>query len=147
MGKTLNNSPFLEFEMVDSRNEKTGISESEIEEMILSFQSSTEALAKLFRKYSIEDVAKSIFVSNMWLPNISSPVKHQLLTAVFASMKPEEFSPKDRIKSYDDFRKFVEKVYELIPPFPLLEDYVPTPDWGEVKFHHGERNYRIFYGT
>ena len=133
--------------MVDSRNEKTGISESEIEEMILSFQSSTEALAKLFRKYSIEDVAKSIFVSNMWLPNISSPVKHQLLTAVFASMKPEEFSPKDRIKSYDDFRKFVEKVYELIPPFPLLEDYVPTPDWGEVKFHHDGRNQRMFYGT
>lgn len=133
--------------MEDSRNEKTGISESEREEIISSFQSSIDALSELFRKYSIEDVTKSIFVSNMWLPNISSPIKHQLLTAVFASMKPEEFSPKNQIKSYEDFMKFLEKVYELTPSFPLLEDYVPEPDWGEVKFHHDGRNYRMFYGT
>jgi hypothetical protein len=33
-----------------------------------------------------------------------------------------------------------------VPSFPELEDYVPEPDWGNVKFHHGETNYKIFYG-
>lgn len=121
--------------------------ESREEEIVPSFESSVRAVSGLFRKYSVEDVAESIFVSSIWLPNISSPVKHQFITAVFASLKPEEYSLINQIESYGDFREFLEKAYELTPRFLLLEDYVPEPDWGQVRFHHDGRNYKMFYGN
>jgi len=121
--------------------------ENNMEKMKESFQSSIQAISDIFRKYSAEDVAKSIFVSNMWLPNIASPVKHQFLTAIFATLKPEEFSAADSIKAYGDFIAFLERVYEIVPFFHSLEDFVPEPDWGEVKFHHAGKNYKIFYGS
>ena len=115
-------------------------------EGISSFQFTTEAVSELFRKYSVEDIAGSLFVSSVWLPNISSPIKHQLLTAIFASLKPEEYSQTNRIRSYNDFKELLEKVYELVPQFPGMEDYLPEPDWGQVRYHHGGRNYKMFYG-
>jgi len=121
--------------------------ENKMENMKESFQSGIEAISAIFLKYSVEDVAKSIFVSNMWLPNIASPVKHQFLTAIFATLKPEEFSAEDSIKTYDDLTAFLKKVYNVVPSFPLLEDFVPEPDWGEVKFHNAGKNYKIFYGN
>ncbi len=132
--------------MEDSIKQRPEEFEYDREKAALSFQSTIAALSELFRKYSVEDVAESIFVSSIWLPNISSPIKHQLLTGVFACLKPEEYSQTNQIKSYDDFKEFLEKVYELVPEFPAMEDYIPEPDWGQVKFHHGGRNYKMFYG-
>jgi hypothetical protein len=126
--------------------EKSISFESREEEIVLSFESSVKAVSELFRNYSVEDVAESIFISSVWLPNISSPIKHQLITAVFASLKPEEYSRTNQIKSYDDFKEFLGKLYKSIPQFPGMEDYVPEPDWGQVKFHHAGRNYKMFYG-
>ena len=134
-------------QMEDSIKEKTADFEFDKEEAVLSFQSSIAAISELFRKYSVEDVAESTFVSSVWLPNISSPVKHQLVTAVFASLKPEEYSQTSRIESYESFKEFLEKAYEVIPGFLLMEDYVPEPDWGQVRFHHDGRNYKMFYGN
>ena len=132
--------------MKDSANEITEMFESKMRETFLSFQSATKGLPELFRKYSVKDVAESVFVSSIWLPNISSPIKHQLITGVFASLRPEEYSRTNQIKSYNDFKVFLGKVYEQLPEFPLMEDYVPEPDWGQVKFHHAGRNYKMFYG-
>ena len=61
-------------------------------------------------------------------------------------MNPKFFSKKNRIKSYEDFKKFCETLYGAVPDFPFMEDYVPEIDWGDVKFHHREKNYKIFYG-
>jgi hypothetical protein len=119
----------------------------EMEKIKQSFQSIIQAISDLLRKYSVEDVAESLFISNMWLPNIASPVKHQLLTAIFAATKPEEFSAEDKIKTYGDFIAFLEQVYKLVPTFPSLEDFIPEPDWGNVKFHHEGENYKMFYGS
>ncbi len=132
--------------MKDSGNEVTEIFESKMKETFLCFQSATKALPELFRKYSVKDIAESVFVSSIWLPNISSLIKHQLFTGVFASLKPEEYSRTNQINSYDDFKEFLEKVYDLVPNFPLMEDYIPETDWGQVKFHHAEKNYKMFYG-
>ena len=111
------------------------------------FQTNIESIAAIFLKYSIEDVANSLFVSDLWLPNIPSTVKHQLLTSIFATLKPEKFSNENIIKTYEDFKSFIDKVYNVVPSFPSLEDYVPEPDWGEVKFHCEGKNYKIFYGN
>jgi len=117
------------------------------EKMGTSFKDSIKAISKIFCKYSILDVATSLFISDMWLPNIASSVKHQLLMTIFASLKPEKFSAVDSITSYHHFRSFLEAIYGLLPSFPMIEDYIPELDWGEVKFHHEQRNYRIFYGS
>ncbi len=112
-----------------------------------AFSDCVESIRSEFRKYSVEDVAISLFVSNMWLPNIASQVKHQLLIAIFATVMPEEFSTEDIINTYEGFSAFLEKIYNLLPAFPSLEDYIPEPDWGEIKFHHDEKNYKMFYGN
>ena len=117
------------------------------EKMETSFKDSIKAISKIFCKYSILDVATSLFISDMWLPNIASSVKRQLLIIIFASLKPGEFSAVDSITSYHHFRSFLEAIYGLLPSFPMIEDYIPELDWGEVKFHHERRNYRIFYGS
>ncbi len=125
--------------MKDSGNQITEIFESKMKETFLSFQAATKALLELFRKYSVDDVSKSIFVSTVWLPNVSSPIKHQLFTGVFVSLRAEEYSRTNQIKSYDDFGKFLGKTYELVPEYPLMEDYVPESDWGQVKCQHAGR--------
>ena len=112
----------------------------------ISPKKSAETISNLFLKYSVQDVATSLFVSNVWLPNIASPIKHLFLTAIFASLKPRKFSKSNLIASYEDFKSFVDELFALSPSFPELEDYVPEPDWGHVRFYHEGQNYKIFYG-
>jgi len=111
-----------------------------------TFQSSVGIISRVFCDYSIEDVAASLFVSYMWVRNIASPIQHQFLTMLLASLKPNQFKNEKRVRTYNEFKAFLEEVYESLPSFRELEDYVPEPDWGDVKFHHGEANYRVFYG-
>lgn len=113
----------------------------------MQFNKSTKYLARLFRKHSVHDVATSLFISSLWLPNISSAVKHQLLVAIFLSLKPTQFQNDDKIVNYQIFRAFLTRAYSYLPSFPGMEDYVPETDWGEVKFYHQEKNYKIFYGN
>ena len=125
----------------------TRIYESRMKELNKMFGAAVKKIPKILCKYNVGDIATSLFVSSMWLPNISSLIKHQLLAAIFASLKPEEFSNLRAISSYSDFSHFSEEIYFLLPTFVMLEDYVPKIDWGDVKFHHGQRNYKIFYGN
>jgi len=110
------------------------------------FQTVVKSISAIFQKYSIQDIAISLFASHLWLPNISSQIKHQFLLSVFVSMNTSNFSTNNKIISYNDFKMLMEDIYPIIPSFPLLEDYVPEPDWGEIKFYHGEKIYKIFYG-
>lgn len=98
-------------------------------------------------EHSLKDVALSLLVSSLWLPNIASAVKYQLLYAIFLSTAKNKFSKKDKVRTYEDFKSFLNRIYFLLPEFPWIEDYVPEPDWGEIKFHHKDRDYRIFYGN
>ena len=109
------------------------------------FDSSVKAISNVFLKYNIQDVATSLFASNLWLPNIASPVKHQLLLSIFATLKPEEYSNSKVITSYDDFKNLLQELYPLLPSFEMLEDFIPEADWGNVKFHQEGRNFKIFY--
>lgn len=113
----------------------------------MAFDSSVKAISNVFLKYNIQDVATSLFASNLWLPNIASPIKHQLLLSIFATLKPEEYSNSKTIASYDDFKNLLQELYPLLPPFEMLEDFVPEADWGDVKFYHEERIFKIFYGS
>lgn len=110
------------------------------------FDGSVESIKQLYRKYSAEELAAALFVSNLWLPNIASPAKHTLFAIALSSMKPEEFQRTSVMKDYGDFRICLEALYKFSPNFMMLEDYVPKLDWGEIRFPFGTKKYRIFYG-
>jgi hypothetical protein len=112
-----------------------------------SLEESFNKISDLFSRYSLPEVLTSLFVSSIWLPNISSPVKHLFFYSILASLDPKKFATSDSIKNHDDFRLFLQQLYSLSPQFPTIEDYVPEPDWGEVKFSLDEENFKIFYGN
>ncbi len=95
--------------------------------------------------YSAEDLLKSFFVLNLWLPNIASPIKIQYLYTISESIY-KDLSSENKIKSYKDFEFFSKKVFELIPSFVMLEDYIPEPDWRDIKYYFQKKFYKIFYG-
>ena len=108
-------------------------------------QFNLDKLVDFFKKYSFDDLAKSFFVLNLWLPNIASPIKIQFLYVVLESISAE-LPQKNLISQYSDFKKFIENLLPLLPQFPMLEDYVPESDWGEIKYYFEEESYKIFYG-
>jgi len=110
------------------------------------FQDSIGKISELFRKYSAKDIAASLFISSLWLPNRSAFVQYPFLLAVFATIKPVEFTATDQIHTYEDFRKLCEAMHQLVPSFPTMEDMTPEPDWGEIEYYLKNKRYRIFYG-
>ncbi len=104
-----------------------------------------ENLEKLLLKYSFEDLARSFFVLNLWLPNVSSPIKSQFLYVVLEAIF-DKLPKENRIKTYQDFKAFCDTLLPLTPSFPMMEDYLPENDWGEVKFFINKKFYKIFYG-
>jgi len=91
------------------------------------------------------DAYLSIVISELWLPNIAAQTRHSFATAVLAAT-PSEFFARNPVDSYPAFRKFVGGIHSLLPTFPMLEDYVPEPDWGDIKTSVGDNSCRIFYG-
>ncbi len=120
--------------------------EAKTNELHKTFDRAVLNIPKIYCQYTIRDIATALFVSSIWLPNISSMIKHQLLTAIFASIRPEEFSNATTINTYSEFSQFLKKIHALLPTFSMMEDYVPETDWGDVKFYHDNRIYKIFYG-
>lgn len=108
---------------------------------------SGKALGDLFAQYSAEAVVLALGVSDLWLPNISSQVKHHFALGVALSMPPDQFSAANKLDTYADFGEFIGAVYKLLPSFPLLEDFVPEPDWGDVHVASNDSYPMIFYGS
>jgi len=96
-------------------------------------------------EYSLNDWAESLFALNLWLPNIGSGAKFQFFYTLLEN-SPGRASTPDKIGTYEDFRGFAERLLTLIPEFEMFEDYVPEPDWGDIKYFFGDRFFRVFYG-
>lgn len=105
-----------------------------------------EKLKRLLLKYSFFDLVQSFFVLDLWLPNIASPIKIQYLYVILESIQ-KDLPAKRKIKSYTDFEIFSRRIFNLLPSFGMLEDYVPEPDWGEIKYFLDNEFYKIFYGV
>jgi hypothetical protein len=111
------------------------------------FQRCGSQLCDLFSRYNAEDAAVALGVSDLWLPNISSQVKHHFALGVFAAMPPERFTPSSRLNTYEEFCRFIQAAQGMLPSFPSLEDFIPEPDWGEVRVASRGALLRIFYGS
>ncbi|MTI67517.1 MAG: SEC-C domain-containing protein [Firmicutes bacterium] len=114
---------------------------------ISEFDSSVYKIRNLFKQYKIEDITKSLYVISAWLPNISSIIKMNLLYKVLLNIKEKDFYQLKDISTYSEFRVYFNKLKELVPEFPMLEDFMPKMDFGEIKFYHNDKLYKIFYGS
>jgi hypothetical protein len=103
-------------------------------------------IRELLSAYSINDLLKSFFVLNLWLPNLASPIRIQYLYVVLECVH-QDLPKDDRMHSYEDFEYFCKELIETLPSFPMLEDYVPEADWGEIKYFYQNELYKIFYGA
>jgi len=111
-----------------------------------SYERSVLALKRLFSQYGCEDVLLSIITSELWLPNVASGVKHQLCLGVISSMTPDEFTDKHQIDNYSKLVSFLKTTHSLLPNFPMLEDFTPQADWGEIHVIYNQKNWPVFFG-
>jgi hypothetical protein len=62
-------------------------------------------LEVFIKKYSLDDLAKSFFILNLWLPNIASQIKFQYLYLLLEAIH-DQLPTENHIKSYNDFCVF-----------------------------------------
>lgn len=103
-------------------------------------------LVLFLKQYSPVDIVIAINTIELWPLNISSLVKQSILVNAFLSIKENDFKYNKAINNYDEFCKFSSYLINLLPTFPMLEDFVPEIDWGEVKVNVDNQYFNIFYG-
>jgi len=112
-----------------------------------SYEATKNKLKEELKKHRIENILTSLFISSIWIPNISSQVKHQFLYSIPLSIDSKDFKNQDENWDYDQFSSLLAAIYKLLPSFPTVEDYIPEPDWGEIKFYLKDNYYKMFYGN
>ncbi|MGJ7608622.1 hypothetical protein ACSFA7_30095 [Variovorax sp. LT1R20] len=110
------------------------------------FREETAAVYGYFARYAAIDVILSLSISELWRPNRSSQVKHSLAMLVALSMQPDDFQGHRSIVTHAEFAEFLDGLKQLLPRFPMLEDFVPQADWGDVRVASAIGFKRIFYG-
>lgn len=105
----------------------------------------TKTLRDFLTAYSLDDLSKAFFALNLWLPNISSPIKLQFLYVTLESIH-NDLVPDNKLTTYVEYEEFYRELFKLLPSFVMLEDYVPEADWGDIKYYFNKQFYRIFYG-
>lgn len=105
-------------------------------------------LQKLYANYDPVDCLSALSITSIWLPNITSQAQHVFIISVLLNMKVEMFRPNGKkIATYKEFKEFITKVYEISPSFPMLDDYSPETDWGEVKYYLEGDLIKMLYGS
>lgn len=111
-----------------------------------AFAQHVSSVRAILECYEPFDAALAITVSDLWPANAASPIKHLLAWAILAGM---EHAPADalRITTYEEFRTFAEALIAAYPDLPMLEDYVPEIDWGDVRVSLQDELVPMFYGS
>lgn len=110
-----------------------------------AFQASCSQVREVLSLYHPIDVLTATNILDLWQPNRASQVKHQLAFSLLVSIPADSFRPV-RMTTYEEFWEFCSALIEALPEFPMLEDYVPELDWGEVKVLLGREPIAILYG-
>ena len=91
------------------------------------------------------DAYLALLISELWLPNLSAQTRQALALSVFVSLKAPAFG-EGSLATYAQFSQFVSRLHELLPTFPMTDDYVPELDWGQVRVVFEGKTYRLMYG-
>lgn len=110
------------------------------------FHERLEETRAIFRQYKRLDSAIALSVSELWPANTGSPVKHIFAWDVLLDL-PHSDQGGRSITSYTDFKTFANALYKAWPEFPMLEDFSPEADWGQVKVRLGQGFVPVFYGS
>ncbi|MBB6337916.1 hypothetical protein FHR59_002126 [Xanthomonas arboricola] len=116
------------------------------EEVDLHFQRDVVAVEAVLRKYVRSDAAIAVTVSDLWPPNVASPVKHLFVWAVLLGLQSDS-NDAQSIQTHEDFANFLTELYAAWPEFPMLEDCPIEADWGRVRAPLGDSYVPIFYGS
>lgn len=111
------------------------------------FAQHVEAVRTIIARYEPFDAALAISVSDLWPANAASPIKHILAWAILAGMECPPEEDVLRITTYEEFKAFTKALIEAYPNFPMLEDFVPEIDWGEVRVPLHDELVPMFYGS
>ena len=125
--------------------ESRGRSEQQAE-VDARFQSDVAAVEAVVRRYVRFDVTLALSVSDLWPPNVASPVKHLFAWAVLLGLQRDEGDAQS-IQTYEDFARFLTELYAAWPEFPMLEDCTIEADWGQVRVPLGDSYVSMFYGS
>lgn len=110
-----------------------------------AFERAFQVLKTLLTAHAARDALVALNVLDLWPANVSAQVKSQLAFAAYLSIAPDEFASA-RLDSYDQFSRFCRSLMEVLPNFPMLEDYWPESDWGIVRWIDGINSRPTFYG-
>lgn len=116
-----------------------------VSESIKSFNRSIEAVRAHLTSAQAIDAYLTLLIDELWLPNISAQGRHALAVSVLVSEKPSSFADR-RLDTYAEFSEFLCRLHALLPTFPMMDDYVPELDWGQVQVVFEGRSYRMMYG-
>jgi hypothetical protein len=104
-----------------------------------------EAVRAHLTTVSAIDAYLALLIAELWLPNLSAQTRQALALSVFVSVKAPAFGD-SRLATYTQFSDFIRRLHELLPTFPMTDDYVPELDWGQVRVVFEGRSYRLMYG-
>lgn len=91
------------------------------------------------------DAYLALLISELWLPNLSAQTRQALALSVFVSLKASAFG-ESGLATYAQFSAFISRLHELLPTFPMTDDYFPELDWGQVRVAFEGKAYRLMYG-
>lgn len=111
-----------------------------------AFQRDVAAVEAVLRKYVRFDAAVALGVSDLWPPNVASPVKHLFAWSVLLGLESDSDSAQS-IHTYEEFNRFLNELYAAWPAFPTLEDCPLEADWGQVRVLLGDSYVPMFYGS
>lgn len=131
-------NPQLPAPMLRAMNERREMFEQ-------AFQLSCGRVREVLTQFHPNDALTAVNISDLWQPNRASQVKHQLAFSLLVSTPADSFTPV-RMATYAEFSGFCNALIEALPDFPMLEDYVPEADWGEVKVLLGQEPVAILHG-
>ncbi|RKO74333.1 hypothetical protein C5E04_18595 [Pectobacterium parmentieri] len=104
-------------------------------------------LTSVYKEYNLAELFLTLSISELWLPNISSPVKHTIAFNTLLSMDVSMFDNQKELKTYQQASELFSIIYKILPDIPQMEDFVPEQDWGKIRIPWGDNIYRIFYGS
>ena len=110
-----------------------------------AYQVSFDQVREVLSRFNPSDVVTAVNILGLWQPNRSSQVKNLLTFGLLLSMPADSFAT-TRMSTYENFSQFCNALIEVLPDFPMLEDYVPEADWGDVKILLGQKPASILYG-
>lgn len=110
-----------------------------------AFGRAFQHLKTLLTAYAAGDALVALNVMDLWPANVSAQAKSQLAFAAYLSIAPDKFASA-KLDSHDKFNQFCRSLIEVLPSFPVLEDYWPESDWGIVRWIDGINSRPTFYG-